>query len=1650
MEKEKEDIITWNIIDSFFKDNPQTLVQHHIESYNDFFKTGIFQILRDKNPIRLQSDFDETINEFRSQCEIYIGGRDGSRVYFGKPVIYDTNNTHSMFPNEARLRNMTYGMTIHYDIEVEFTDILREGQTPRILGDDFLEEIEQYDEAPEFQYFKDKPAEFVGDGDEKEVQGGAIPTKSIARKPTKKAPMTGLQAMEARIETEKSLDVANKRQKYRKVFERVYLGRFPIMIQSDFCILRGLPREIRHSMGECRNDIGGYFIIDGKEKTVVSQEKFADNMLYIRKFEPNSGDKYLYSAEIRSVSENVSKPIRKFSVKMVAPTSKYTFGNIVVDIPNVRLPVPLFIVFRALGVLTDKDIIQMCLLDIKKYESFVDVFTPSVYDSGSIFTQQHALKYISTLTKRKTVTAALEIMTDYFLPHIGETNYLQKAYYLGYMVFRLLSVAKGLETPTDRDNFRYKRMELVGSLMYDLFSEYFTIQQNEIRLKYETILLCNRVLYDRDLLKLITKHQMDIFKVRSLEAGFKKAFKGNWGAYTHTKRVGVVQDLNRLSHNSYLSHLRKTNLPIDSGLKIVGPRLLHGSQWGIIDPADTPDGGNIGIHKQLAISTYITQGISREPMIEWMREYISLKKIEECPPLLLSKMTKVIINGYWCGSVSEPLASIEKMRFYRRNALLPIYTSVSFDIRQNTIFIYTDAGRLCRPIFYIHPETLEPSYRESSVYPLLLAKKFNWLDLITGFNEKHENLVYNPYRFYKLHELYKGINASEQRDQDITKYEKFLKKKAILEYIDTSESETSLIALRNKNIEKQSTHLEIHPSMILGVLTNMTTFPESNQAPRNTFSAGQSRQACSIYHTNFQNRMDKASVVLNNTQIPLVKSRYMEYINHEENCYGENTIVAIMCYTGYNVEDAILINQGALDRGLFATTYYTTYEAHEENSANASSSVDIRFTNIENTPNLVGTKPGYDYNYLDNYGIIAEGTPVTDKTVLIGVVSKEGSGDATRFLDHSKTPKKGQLGIVDKTFITQGEEGQRIAKVRIREKRVPTLGDKMASRNGQKGTIGLVIREEDMPFTRDGIRPDIIINPHAIPTRMTIGQLIETIMGKACVHYGGYGDSTPFQNDGSKLGVFGELLTEQGFHSTGNEILYNGMTGEQIESSIFIGPTYYMRLKHMVKDKINFRARGPNEMMTRQPVGGRANDGGLRIGIMEADSINAHGMVSFLTESMMERADKYYMAVCNKTGLIAVYNPAKKIFLSPMVDGLHMTTTLDGKNYQIHPMTKYGRDFSVVCIPYSLKLLIQELQTMNIVFRVITEDNIGQIENMSYSSNMIQLLGLGADIEHDKETIMKQIEGEMLFRDRKTPKAPVYMPMLLPEPITQITTEPEPEMTGSPQYATTSPAYMPTEEDLENIVGRTSPAYMPDEYGSPQYATTSPAYMPSEEDLENIVGRTSPAYIPSMDDEETESEIQVGDNVIIRGGKNRHPVTNQSPSYKVTEKLGDNIVIESPEDGDVRVVSPYEIMKIHVSQMHPMQMQMPTMSYGQGYAENHATLEENKFHYGDTQKPSIVFKPTINVVNGSENQLLPTASVEPSTEGFQTVPQYQPMPTMMPLLPSVQIKKIGATEPSPMTKDIMVKSNSNDIPSYDKGATETDFFNTIVVKKLDK
>ena len=444
-----EESTVWKIIDTFFQENPQALVKHHIDSYNAFFDEQIFQILREMNPIKLEVDYDKEIQDFRSKCLMYIGGKEGTKVYMGKPVIHDSEkNIHYMYPNECRLRNMSYTTTIHYDVDIEYTRILRSTDVPTKLDDDgyALDIVE----------------------DLKETNEDGLPLKKG---------FTPSEFAEMRENTMNNIQ--SNVQVIKISLKNLFLGKFPIMVQSKLCILDSLPRTMRYLMGECKNDNGGYFIIDGKEKVIVPQESFGDNMLNIYK---EKNENYLYSVDIKSVSENVSKPVRHMSVKILASTPTVSKNNIGVFIPNAgNKPIPLFVIFRALGILTDKEIISYCTLSEEIPTIFTPYFESCIHDAASIVTQYDAIHYISMFVKGRSISRTMRVLADYFLPHIGEINFVEKAYFLGYMVQRLLAVAVGIESETERDSYKYKRLQLIGPMMKNLFREYYTQQQKHIQ-----------------------------------------------------------------------------------------------------------------------------------------------------------------------------------------------------------------------------------------------------------------------------------------------------------------------------------------------------------------------------------------------------------------------------------------------------------------------------------------------------------------------------------------------------------------------------------------------------------------------------------------------------------------------------------------------------------------------------------------------------------------------------------------------------------------------------------------------------------------------------------------------------------------------------------------------------------------------------------------------------------------------------------------------------------------------------------------------------------------------------------------------------------------------------------------------------------------
>jgi DNA-directed RNA polymerase II subunit RPB2 len=435
------------------------------------------------------------------------------------------------------------------------------------------------------------------------------------------------------------------------------------------------------------------------------------------------------------------------------------------------------------------------------------------------------------------------------------------------------------------------------------------------------------------------------------------------------------------------------------------------------------------------------------------------------------------------------------------------------------------------------------------------------------------------------------------------------------------------------------------------------------------------KQAIGIHTTNFNKRFDTFSHILYYPQRPMISNHIMEHMKCSQLPNGINVIVAIATYGGYNQEDSIIVNQASIDRGLFNSTFFRTYKT-EEKKNHLSGDEDI-FCKPDHDK-LMYPKP-CNYDKLEADGFVPKNTYVTDGDVIIGKVIPIKGSKQYNYKDSSVNIRYSEEGYIDDKYVNTNSEGYNFCKVRIRSIRIPTIGDKLSSRHGQKGTIGMVYPQEDMPFSKAVITPDIIINPHAVPSRMTIAQLVECILGKSCAELGCVGDATAFNpidiNDISKV------LEGQGFEGSGNEVLYSGFNGEQLKTSIFMGPTYYQKLKHMSCDKVHSRASGPVVSMTRQPSEGRSSHGGLRFGEMERDCMIAHGASSFLKERLMDVSDKYSVYVCNLCGLIAVADTKKQL-------------------YSCKKCNNYG-DFSKCYIPYSCKLLFQELQCMSIYSRIL-------------------------------------------------------------------------------------------------------------------------------------------------------------------------------------------------------------------------------------------------------------------------------------------------------------------------------------------------------------
>ena len=1049
-----------------------------------------------------------------------------------------------------------------------------------------------------------------------------------------------------------------------KFLPKINIGKLPIMLKSSICVLTQNPHFNSQQTGECQMDCGGYFIIKGSEKTVLGQERAAENRIYC--FDGKNTTKWSWTAEIKSVPD--FKCISPKQIEMMISSKNNGFGyGIYISIPRIKQPIELFVVFRALGIISDKDICEHILLDIndKNQQDILACLQASIIDANKYMTQAQAMAHITTYSAftplnmdketglKKKHEFAKDVLDSDLFPHCHTIK--QKIYLLGYMARKLIQTSLGVFKEDDRDSYVNKRIELTGTLLNNLFRNYFNKLVKEMQKQIVREINNGSWRSTEDYENIInTTNIYKIMKSTTIENGINRALStGDFSIkQSNSSKVGVAQVLNRLTYVSSLSHLRRINTPLEKSGELIAPRKLHNTTWGFLCPAETPEGQSIGVVKNISYMAHITIPTNSTALYEYVNPYII--SVNDAQAVSLHGKVKVFINGCWVGTAINPIELYNEMKEKKYKGIINIYTSIIFNYDTLEIRICNDSGRLTRPVLRVKNNK---AILTTDIVNKLTNKEIQWNDLLTNC---------------KLDD-------------------------SVIEYIDPEEQNFAMIAMKSKNSYLQDinayfqyTHCEIHPSTIFGVLASCIPYPEHNQAPRNTYQCAMGKQAMGVYATNYDQRMDKTAYVLNYPSRPLVDTRLMNFIHLNRIPSGTQIHVAIMTHTGYNQEDSVLINKGSLDRGLFLATIYHTEKDEDKNI--------IRDEIIRCQPDPAKTKgiKFGNYNKLNPNGFIPENQLVENRDVIIAkiVPIKENRNDpmkTIKYEDQSKTFRTTEETYIDKNYTGRNGDGYNFAKVRVRALRKPVFGDKVSSRHGQKGTIGNIIPECDMPFTKDGHRPDIIINPHAIPSRMTIGQLKETLLGKVLLELGMFGDGTSFGN--LDVATISKELQKLGYESYGNEILYNGLTGEQLETSIYIGPVFYQRLKHMVTDKQHSRSIGPMVNLTRQPAEGRSRDGGFRIGEMERDVMIAHGISRFCRERMYDVSDKYSTHICNKCGLIASYNDGKKNRMYDTADfSVHFCKTCDNHT-----------DFSKVEIPYAYKLMSQELQTINVVPRIITE-----------------------------------------------------------------------------------------------------------------------------------------------------------------------------------------------------------------------------------------------------------------------------------------------------------------------------------------------------------
>jgi DNA-directed RNA polymerase II subunit RPB2 len=1047
-------------------------------------------------------------------------------------------------------------------------------------------------------------------------------------------------------------DIYDKTGKHeeRRLFRETTLCRLPVLLGSDCCHTQHTTNEL-----ECRLDQGGYFIVSGCEKVLVAQEKLHHNTPYVFKSKTNSG-KYELTCEIRSCHEKKLRSTSSLYLYVTA-TKKGATPGLVAALPFVSVNLSVMALFRLLGVQSRQEAMSMILGDdvgnsahnilasILDNDMTRDMDTDELYEHiGKEGTRE------STPERRRRYLE--HIVNSEVLPHMGLTQTEEvrraKAFYLGYALRKLIGVYNGEIAADDRDHMSAKRVDANGTQFGLLFRQLVRGSQKSF---------ASLIIRTAEGKKLRTTNVGSLWVGKKITQGMRFALAtGSWGMASGraapvpsgstgapisiSQQNGVTQQLGRVTVSATLSLLRKVATPIARETKNPKPRQLHASTWGLICPMDTPEGSACGLTKSLAMLAHVRVGCFSDTVSDVLSRLIDKSGGAICPvlesgALMRSKGVPVLLNGVLMAytktkaDASELAASLRAMR---RKQDIPFDTTVA--LSESGLIVDTDGGCLLRPLFVV--------------------------------------------------ERMWGLRAALQRNGSPAMLMDELIIAGIVEYIDKQEEEELRVAPSPLHTPdggwEAYTHAEIEASMLMGLCGGCIPFPEFNQSPRNCYQCAMAKQALGVFALNWPIRMDTVSHVLLAPQRPIVTTRLDGIIGASDAPSGVNCIVAIMSYTGQNQEDSVILNEAAVQRGLFRSVKMQLYR-DEERQNGGSDSERIEFDK-ETSADIIGSRDA-NYGLLGQDGVAEIGSVVTSGDVIISktiTTTELGEGARKSIKRDKSTVYRGEAGSVDAVLHVVQNDGTRQVRVRVRITRTPAIGDKFSSRMGQKGVVGLMLPQHLMPFTEDGLVPDIIVNPHAIPSRMTIGQLAESLLAILCTLTGQRGNGTAFRN--VQLHEISDRLEKLGYDRQGRRTLYNGFSGERFDADVFLTPTYYQRLRHMSSDKDHARARGPLHMLSRQPTEGRARAGGLRFGEMERDTLIAHGAAEFMKDRLLDNSDPSTITICSKCGAPA-----------------HTKANHTVVRHQLSSCRNCGArgdDVKDLRCPFAFRLLVQELAAMGI------------------------------------------------------------------------------------------------------------------------------------------------------------------------------------------------------------------------------------------------------------------------------------------------------------------------------------------------------------------